>query len=65
MKRLKENIKAKCKEKGITIHDMCIFAGVPYECVRKWGTHMPSALALVKVAKALGTTAEELLKGVA
>ena len=65
MKRLKENIKAKCKERGITINDLCISAGVPYECVRKWDSHMPSALALVKVAKALGTTAEELLKGVA
>lgn len=65
MKRLKENIKAKCKEKGITIRDLCICSGVPYECVKKWGSHMPSALALVKVAKALGTTAEELLEGVA
>lgn len=65
MKRLKENIKAKCKEMGITIYDLCVLAGVPYECVRKWGSHMPGALALVKVAKALGTTAEELLEGVA
>lgn len=65
MERLKENVKAKCKEKGITLYDLCILAGVSYECVKKWDSHMPSALALVKVAKALGTTAEELLEGVA
>ena len=56
------NIKAKCKEKGISIAALEREVGVGEKSIFKWNETMPSADKLAAVAKVLGTTSEELLK---
>ena len=59
---LKDTIKKLAGEKGMTLREVADQSGVPYSAIACWNDHVPNALALVKVAKVLGTTAEELLK---
>ena len=59
-------IREKSREKGISLAELSLRSGVSYDILKRYGKqYMPSAEALVKIAKALGTTAEELLEGVA
>lgn len=52
----------KGKESGLTLGMIAEKSGVSYDRIKKWSKHMPAADSLCKVAKAIGTTAEELLK---
>ena len=57
-----DTLRKAAKEKGLSLKSVAELAGIKYDTLLSWNDHVPSALALVKVAKVLGTTAEELLK---
>lgn len=57
-----DRIKALCKERGISISELEERTGLGKNTVYRWGTIMPSADKLSRVAKALGVTTEELLR---
>lgn len=47
----------------MSLLELSIMSGVSYDMIKRYGNqYMPSAYALAKIAKALGTTSEELLK---
>lgn len=58
---LLENIKRYCKNKGITVSELVIRAGITRRTLYEWDDHMPAADKLLKIAKCLDTTVEELL----
>ena len=58
---LMHKIKALCDEQGITLKDLSVKADVPYTGLKEWGTSMPSADKLIRVARVLGVTAEYLM----
>ena len=51
------------KEKHIKITDLEKIAGVSPKGIYRWDTQEPSVRKVYRVAKALGTTVEELLEG--
>ena len=55
-------IRALCKEKEITIRELCARSDVKRETMREWDESMPGADKLAAVADVLGTTSEELLR---
>ena len=56
-------IRERAREKGMSLLELSIMSGVSYDMIKRYGNrYMPSAYALAKIAKALGTTSEELLK---
>ena len=56
-------IRAKAKENGMSLAELALKSEVSYDMLKRYGRqYMPSATALVSIASALGTTAEELLK---
>lgn len=57
-----DRIKALCKERGISISELEERTGLGKNTVYRWGTIMPSADKLSRVAKALGVTTEDLLR---
>lgn len=57
-----DRIKALCKERGISISELEERTGLGKNTVYRWGTIMPSADKLSRVAKVLGVTTEELLR---
>lgn len=57
-----DRINALCKERGISISELEERTGLGKNTVYRWGTIMPSADKLSRVAKALGVTTEELLR---
>lgn len=59
---LLHNIKEACKEKGLTLKDLEVQAGLSPNSIFRWGDLMPAADKLCRVAAILGTTSEELLK---
>lgn len=59
---LLHNIKRLCAEQGITIAELERKALLNEATICKWGTTMPAADKLVRVAKVLGVTIEELLE---
>ena len=51
------------KANGISLAELSLRSGVSYDMLKRYGRqYMPSAEALVSIARELGTTAEELLK---
>lgn len=59
---LLNNIKEKCKERGTNIAQLERVADIQPNSIYKWDEVMPAADKLCRVAAALGTTAEDLLK---
>ena len=59
---LRDKIKEMAAEKGLTLRKVSEESGVPYSALACWNDSMPSAVALARVAKVLGTTSEELLE---
>ena len=59
---LYQKIIEKGKERGMSLSMVAQKSGVAYDRIKKWRNHMPAADSLCKVAKAIGTTSEELLK---
>ena len=59
---LYQKIVEKGIERGMKLSMIATKSGVAYERIRKWKQHMPQADSLCKVAKAIGSTSEELLK---
>lgn len=57
-----KNIMKVANKRKMSLSMIAMKSGVAYERIRKWSSHMPAADSLAKVAKALGTTSEELLK---
>lgn len=56
-------IRERARKKGMSLLDLSIMSGVSYDMIKRYGNqYMPSAYALAKIAKALGTTSEDLLK---
>lgn len=56
-------IRERARGKGMSLLELSIMSGVSYDMIKRYGNqYMPSAYALAKIAKALGTTSEELLK---
>lgn len=56
-------IRERAREKGMSLLELSIMSGVSYDMIKRYGNqYMPSAYALAKIAKSLGTTSEELLK---
>lgn len=61
--QLAEAIRSKAKEKGMSLAELSLQSHVSYDMLKRYGRqYMPSAKALISIAAALGTTAEELLK---
>lgn len=56
-----EKIKELCREQGISVAELERKADV--QLIRRWATTEPSVYKVYRVAKILGTTVEELLKG--
>lgn len=52
------NIKAICKEKHLTVAELERQANVTF--IRRWDKSEPSVYKVLRVAKVLGTTVEEL-----
>ena len=63
---LGNNVHRILKEKKLNQHDLCRMADVGYSSLSTWvsGTRTPNAWSLYKIAKALGVTVDELLKGI-
>lgn len=59
---LLHKIQTLCKEKNVALTNVERLAGLSANSIYRWDESMPSADKLVKVARILGTTAEELLK---
>lgn len=59
---LLHNIKEKCKEYDISIAQLERMAEIAPSNIYRWDEIMPSADKLARVAYALGTTSEELLR---
>jgi len=61
--KLSNEIRIRAKSLGMSLADLSVESGVSYDMLKRYGRqYMPSAEALVSIARALGTTAEELLK---
>ena len=58
-----DRIKALCRARGISVGELEERTGIGKNTIYRWGTVMPSADKLVRVAKVLGVTTEELLDG--
>lgn len=54
-------IKSVCKEKKLTIGEVCALADVKRTAMQEWDESMPAADKLAAVADVLGTTSEFLL----
>ena len=59
---LLHNIKRKCEEQGLSLRQLSIMAGLEDSGIYKWDSSIPSVDRVAKVAEALGTTVDELLK---
>ena len=57
-------IRTICKERKLTIREVCSLSDVKSETMREWDESMPAADKLAAVADVLGTTVEELLRAV-
>ena len=57
------NILKLCKEKGISVPTLCDKAGLSVGVIYHWDKNKPNVFAVYRVAKVLGTTVEELLRG--
>ena len=61
--KLSNEIRIRAKSLGMSLAELSRESGVSYDMLKRYGRqYMPSAEALVSIARALGTTAEELLK---
>ena len=61
--QLAATIREKAKQNGMSLAELSLHSGVSYDMLKRYGKqYMPSAKALIDIAAALGTTAEELLK---
>lgn len=61
--KLSNAIREQAKANGISLAELSLRSGVSYDMLKRYGRqYMPSAEALVSIARELGTTAEELLK---
>ena len=58
-----DRVAQKASEKGISINTLEIQAGVSRGSVYKWNVVSPTVKNLASVAKVLGCTVDELLKG--
>ena len=60
---LYNGIRKRAKAMRLSLAEVALKSGVSYDSVKRYGNgYMPSAEALVSIAKVLGTTSEELLK---
>ena len=57
-----ENIKAICKQKGLSILQLEQNAGLAANTVYRWKENMPSVDKVKRVADVLGVTVDELLR---
>lgn len=57
-------IKSICKERKLTIGEVCARSDVKRTAMQEWDDAMPAADKLAAVADVLGTTVEELLRAV-
>jgi len=60
---LRDKIKEKCKERGISIRQLEREAGLSGGTVKKWNQFNPRANSLLKVSKVLGVSIDELMEG--
>lgn len=56
------NIRQKCKEKGITLAELERQVGVAPKGIYRWDTQDPAVHKVLKVARILDTTVEELCR---
>lgn len=57
------NIKRLCTERGISLNDLEEMSGIGKNTIYRWGEHSPGIDKVLKVAKTLGVTVEQLLEG--
>ena len=57
------NIKRLCAERGISLNDLEQMTGIGKNTIYRWDEHSPGIDMVLKVAKTLGVTVEELLEG--
>jgi transcriptional regulator with XRE-family HTH domain len=58
---LVHNIKTRCKEQNLSLSELEEKAGLGTRTIYRWDDSLPSADKLIRVAKILNTTAEELM----
>ena len=58
-----QNILKLCEKKGISVHALCDKAELSDGVIYHWDKNKPNVYAVYRVAKILGTTVEELLRG--
>lgn len=56
-----DNVKAACKESGVTISKLETDLGFPRSSIRKWNTNEPSVSRVKKVADYLKVNIEKLI----
>lgn len=57
------NIKRLCAERGISLNDLEQMTGIGKNTIYRWDEHSPGIDKVLKVAKSLGVTVEQLLEG--
>lgn len=60
---LLHNIKILCGKRGISLNDLEELAGIGKNTIYRWNEKSPGIDKVMKVAKVLGVTIEELLEG--
>ncbi|MBQ6163332.1 MAG: helix-turn-helix transcriptional regulator [Clostridia bacterium] len=55
-------IRARCKDRGITVQELERRADIRRNTINRWGVNIPSVDKVMRVADVLGVTVDELLK---
>ena len=57
-----ERIRAKCKERGMSVRQLEIAAGLAINTVCRWDENIPAVDKVKRVADVIGCTVDELLE---
>ena len=57
-----DKVKEVAKDKGMTLKEVAARSGIKYDTLLSWNEHVPGAMAVWKVSKALDVSIEELLE---
>ena len=58
---LLDKVKTIAKERGMTLKEVSAASGVKYDTLMSWNDHVPGALSVWKVSKALNVPLSDLL----
>ena len=58
---LLDKVKELCADRKMTLKELSKVSGVPYTAIKEWNDHVPGALSVWKVSKALNVPLSDLL----